>query len=41
MARYRNAGADGVVRKPIDLAELFAALSEASARVTLADAAAA
>ena len=41
VARYRNAGADGVVRKPIDLAELFAALSEASARVTLADAAAA
>ncbi len=32
VARYRNAGADGVVRKPIDLAELFAALSDASAR---------
>lgn len=40
VARYRNAGADGVVRKPIDLAELFAALSEASARA-LPDAAAA
>ncbi len=35
VARYRNAGADGVVRKPIDLAELFAALSDASARATL------
>jgi CheY-like chemotaxis protein len=34
VARYRNAGADGVVRKPIDLAELFAALSDASARAT-------
>lgn len=35
VARYRNAGADGVVRKPIDLAELFAALSDASQRVSL------
>ena len=34
VARYRNAGADGVVRKPIDLAELFAALSDASARAS-------
>lgn len=34
VARYRNAGANGVVRKPIDLAELFAALSDASARAT-------
>ena len=32
VARYRAAGADGVVRKPIDLAELFAALSDAAAR---------
>lgn len=40
VARYRIAGADGVVRKPIDLAELFAALSSAAGRVT-ADAAAA
>lgn len=31
--RYRAAGADGVVRKPIALEELFAALSEAAARV--------
>jgi len=33
VARYRAAGADGVVRKPIALEELFAALSEAAARV--------
>jgi len=33
VARYRNAGADGVVRKPIDLGELFAALSDAAERV--------
>ncbi|MDP2258780.1 MAG: response regulator [Caulobacter sp.] len=31
--RYRAAGADGVVRKPIALDELFAALSDAAARV--------
>jgi CheY-like chemotaxis protein len=31
--RYRAAGADGVVRKPIALEELFAALSDAAARV--------
>lgn len=40
VTRYRNAGANGVVRKPIDLAELFAALSDASARAA-ADAVAA
>lgn len=33
VSRYRAAGADGVVRKPIALEELFAALSEAAARV--------
>lgn len=33
VTRYRAAGADGVVRKPIDLAELFAALSDAAERV--------
>lgn len=33
VGRYRAAGADGVVRKPIALEELFAALSEAAARV--------
>jgi signal transduction histidine kinase/ActR/RegA family two-component response regulator len=31
--RYRAAGADGVVRKPIALEELFAALSDAAARI--------
>lgn len=35
VARYRAAGADGVVRKPIDLNELFGVLAEAAA---LADA---
>ena len=35
VARYRNAGADGVVRKPIDLAELFGALSDAADRVSV------
>jgi CheY-like chemotaxis protein len=33
VSRYRAAGADGVVRKPIALEELFAALSDAAARV--------
>ena len=33
VVRYRAAGADGVVRKPIDLNELFAALSDAAGRV--------
>ncbi len=33
VARYRAAGADGVVRKPIALEELFAALAEAAAHV--------
>jgi DNA-binding response OmpR family regulator len=33
VVRYRAAGADGVVRKPIDLGELFAALSDAAERV--------
>ncbi len=33
VSRYRAAGADGVVRKPIDLAELFAALTDAAERV--------
>ena len=32
VARYRAAGADGVIRKPIDLKELFAALAQAGAR---------
>jgi len=32
VARYRAAGADGVLRKPIELDELFAALAEAAAR---------
>ncbi|MDP1631437.1 MAG: response regulator [Caulobacter sp.] len=35
VTRYRAAGADGVIRKPIDLPELFAALSEAAARVAM------
>ena len=33
VARYRAAGSDGVVRKPIDLAELFAALADAAERI--------
>ena len=33
VVRYRAAGADGVVRKPIDLAELFAALADAAERI--------
>ncbi|HRD29276.1 MAG TPA: response regulator [Caulobacter sp.] len=33
VVRYRAAGADGVVRKPIDLNELFAALTDAAERV--------
>lgn len=33
VTRYRAAGADGVVRKPIDLAELFAALADAAERM--------
>lgn len=33
VTRYHAAGADGVVRKPIDLAELFAALSDAAERI--------
>ncbi|MFZ5667869.1 MAG: response regulator [Pseudomonadota bacterium] len=33
--RYLDAGADGVVRKPIDLGELFAALAGAAERVRL------
>jgi len=33
VSRYRAAGADGVVRKPIALEELFAALSAAAARI--------
>ncbi|MDP1738666.1 MAG: response regulator [Caulobacter sp.] len=33
VARYRAAGADGVVRKPIDLGELFAALADAAGRI--------
>ncbi|MBI5941162.1 MAG: response regulator [Caulobacterales bacterium] len=33
VVRYRAAGADGVVRKPIDLAELFAALTDAAERI--------
>ena len=41
VARYRAAGADGVVRKPIALEELFAALGEAAARAEAPEAAAA
>ncbi len=37
VARYRAAGADGVVRKPIELEELFAALSEAAGRAEAAE----
>lgn len=33
VTRYRAAGADGVVRKPIDLTELFAALTDAAGRI--------
>jgi len=33
VARYRAAGADGVLRKPIELAELFGVLAQAAARV--------
>ena len=41
VARYRAAGADGVIRKPIDLKELFGALAQAGARAQLAESAAA
>lgn len=41
VARYRAAGADGVVRKPIALEELFAALSDAATRLETPEAAAA
>jgi signal transduction histidine kinase/ActR/RegA family two-component response regulator len=41
VARYRAAGADGVIRKPIDLKELFAALAQAGARAQMLDEAAA
>ena len=33
VSRYRAAGADGVLKKPIEVGELFAALAGAAARV--------
>ena len=41
VARYRAAGADGVIRKPIDLKELFGALAQAGARAQMIEEAAA
>jgi signal transduction histidine kinase len=41
VARYRAAGADGVIRKPIDLKELFGALAQAGVRAQMIEDAAA
>jgi signal transduction histidine kinase/DNA-binding NarL/FixJ family response regulator len=37
LARYRQAGADGVIKKPIDISMLYAALQEVAAQVQRSD----